>query len=106
MTQDTDNFTFGDVLGMPAIIITGPFDFMNANIDAFVDDIISKGLMNLVLDLTAAHYITSTGIATIVKIIKKIKAAGGLLHLAGATDDMMELVKLGHMDTYVSYIAP
>ncbi len=61
--------------------------------------------MNIVLDLTAAYYITSMGIATMFKMIKKIRAAAGELHITGATDDMTDLIELGKMDAYITYIS-
>ena len=90
---------------MPSIAITGPFDFMNANLDACVEGFISKGEADIVLDLSQTHYLTSRGIASMFKIIKKIRAAGGELHITGATDDMQELIELGRMDEYITYIS-
>ena len=104
MTQETENFSFGEYMGIPAITIKGPFDFMNSKIDLFVDDQIGKGNVTLMLNLSATHYLTAMGIAALFKIIKKLSAAGGLLHILGPTDDMIEMIKMGKMYQYVSYI--
>jgi anti-anti-sigma regulatory factor len=104
MKQDSGGFSFGERLDFPSIIISGPFDFMDPKIDAWVDERLDRGDTALLLDLGAAHYLTAAGIACMFKIVKKIGGAGGLLHIAGATGDMIELITLGKMDRYVSYI--
>ena len=90
---------------MPSISIAGPFDFMSRKLDACVDELIGKGETDIVLDLSETHYLTSRGIATMFKMIKKIQAAGGELHITGATDDMQELIEQGKMDEYITYIS-
>lgn len=104
MAQALESVTFGTVLNMPAIVISGPFDFMSSKIDTFIEERIGKDTVSIVLDLSASHYLTSMGIATIFKLIKKMKAAGGILHIAGATDDMKELLQLSNVTAYISYI--
>jgi anti-anti-sigma factor len=104
MVKEIESVTFGTVLNMPAVVISGPFDFMSSKIDTFVEGLIGKGTASIVLDLSASHYLTSMGIATIFKLIKKINAAGGMLHIAGATDDMKEVIQLSNVNAYVSYI--
>jgi anti-anti-sigma factor len=104
MTQETGGYSFGTLINLPALAINGPFDFMHPKIDEWVAEQIDKGNTAVVLDLTAAYYITAMGFAAMFKMVKKISAAGGLLHIAGATPDMIELITLGKMDKYVSYI--
>ena len=104
MAQEPVSFTFGKVMDIPSIAIKGPFDFVHPKIDAWVDEQLDTGAATLVLDLSATHYITAQGFASMYKIIKKVSGARGLLHIAGATEDMIELISLGKMDRYVSFI--
>jgi len=104
MPESKNNFSFGEMMESPALIIRGPFDFMDNKIDMWVDDQIGKGNSSIVLDLSKTHYITAIGIAALFKCIKKVNGANGLIHIIGATEDMMELIRLGKMDQYVSYL--
>jgi len=104
MTQELGDFSFGTIINVPAIIIKGPFDFTHQKIDIWIDEQIAKGTISVILDLSAAHYITSMGIACMFKIVRKISTAGGMLHIAGATSDMVELISLAKLDRFISYI--
>lgn len=104
MSHDTGQITFGERMGIPALSIKGPFDFMDPRIDAWVDEQAAGGNSTLALDLSETHYLSAMGIACMFKIMKKLTKTGGLLHIIGATDDMVELIKLGKLDKYVSYI--
>lgn len=104
MPEYSSTFSFGEMMNSPSLSIKGPFDFIDNKIDMWIDDQIGKGNSSIILDLSETHYITAIGIAALFKFIKKINGANGLIHITGATEDMMELIKLGKMDQYVSYI--
>jgi anti-anti-sigma factor len=104
MSHDAGEVVFGERMGTPALYIKGPFDFMHLKIDAWVDEQLAQGNSTLVLDLTETNYLTAMGIASMFKIVKKLTKTGGMLHILGATDDMVELIKLGKLDKYISYI--
>ncbi len=99
------NYLIGRLFDMPSVVVNGPFDFLDSGFDARVDEIIGKGEKNIVLDMTSAHYITAQGIASMFKMIKKIGAVGGELHITGATDDMQEIIELCGLDEYITYIS-
>jgi anti-anti-sigma regulatory factor len=103
MTHDTDEVVFGEWMGVPALYIKGPFDFMHSGIDRWVDEQVAAGKSMLALDLTETHYLTAMGVACMFKIVKKLTKRGGVLQIIGATDDMVELIKLGKLDKYVSF---
>ena len=103
MTIESGEVVFGVRKGVPALSIKGPFDFMHSKIDAWMDEQVAAGITALVLDLTETHYLTAMGIACMFKIVKKLTKTGGLLTIIGATDDMVELIKMGMLDKYVSY---
>lgn len=104
MVQNKVFFSFGTMMGLPSINIKGPFDFIDAEIDSWVDDQISSHHEAIILDLSDCHYITAYGVATIFKIVKKISSTGGILHISGATEDMLEIITLAKLDRYVSII--
>jgi anti-anti-sigma factor len=105
MSNDSEKVLFGKVADIPAIAIRGPFDFMSTEIDRWMDEQIENGVTTLVLDLTDAHYITAQGIATMYKMVKKLSEVKGLLNINGATEDMVELIKLGKMEQYITYLS-
>lgn len=105
LSQETDKVTFDTLFGMPSVAIQGPFDFMSAKIDTFVDEQIAQGGTSVVLDLRAAYYISAEGLATIFKLVKKMRAINGLLHVCGATQDMAELLSFANIDTYISFVS-
>ena len=54
-----------------AIEINGPLDFNDTLIVTLVQQIISEGKSAIALDLSKAAYVSSPGIATIIKVIKE-----------------------------------
>ena len=105
MSNETEKLTFGTLFSMPSVAIYGPFDFMSVRIDTFVDEQIGKGSTNVVLDLRTAYYITAEGLASIFKLVKKMRSSGGLLHIYGATQDMTELLSFANIAAYVSLVS-
>ena len=52
----------------------------------------------LVVDLAAVSYIDSSGLATLVEILKKTKSQGGNLGLAGLSDKVKSLFEITKLD--------
>lgn len=104
MIQKSGEFTAGRLNNMPSLTISGPFDFVNPKLDALVEDLIEKGEKSIVLDLSQSLYFTSRGMATMFKMIKKIRSSGGRLHITGATEDMKEVIELGRINEFISYV--
>ena len=101
--MNTERIKRGTHGAMPSIQVAGPFDFSDERLDTLLGEIISSGSKDLVLDLSQTSFVTGLGIACIVKMYKKIKAANGMLQIAGATDDMLTLIHLAGLDKYVQF---
>lgn len=94
----------GKVQNMDSIEIIGPFDSIDEQVDELAKRIFDDGKVDIVFDLKGTSYLTSSGIATLIKILKHVQQAGGTLAITGATDDMMDLVRLARLDKYIRFI--
>jgi anti-sigma B factor antagonist len=63
-----------------------------------VDELINAGVKKLVLDLSAAEYIDSTGVGIIALCSGKLNQAGGALRLSGAKGIVQQVFKVVKMD--------
>ncbi len=52
----------------------------------------------IVLDLEKVTYVDSSGLATLVEMLKKTKSKGGILGLAGMTDKVKSLFEITKLD--------
>ena len=52
----------------------------------------------IVVDLEKVNYIDSSGLATLVEMLKKTKSQGGALGLAGMTDKVKSLFEITKLD--------
>jgi len=58
-----------------------------------VKNLISNGIKNIILDLSAAKAINSVGIGTLLECLSSVKRAGGELNLAAVSDKIMEILQ-------------
>jgi anti-anti-sigma factor len=94
----------GMVGNLDSIEISGPFDFNDPQIDLIATQIIEEGKNSLAFDFSKVTYVTSPGIACIVKVLKKIQSANGLLCISNATADMRDLFRLAHIDRFIKFM--
>ena len=87
-----------------AIEITGPLDFNDALIITMVQNILSEGKTAIALDLSKASYVSSPGVATIIKVIKKLQAVEGQMVIVGATPDMVNCFSMARIDRFMKFI--
>lgn len=87
-----------------AIEINGPLDFNDTLIVTLVQQIINEGKKALALDLSKASYVSSPGIATIIKVIKKLQVVGGQLLIIGATPDMVNCFSTARIDRFMKFM--
>jgi anti-anti-sigma factor len=104
MLQNAQRLKRGNIGVMESIAITGPFDFNDPQADILASQILDEGNTSLVFDLSKTTYMTSPGVSCIVKILKKVQAAKGILYVSGATHDMVELFTLAHIDRFIRII--
>lgn len=90
--------------GIDSICVVGPFDLMDNQIGAIADDIISQGKTDIVIDFSETSYLTSSGIAMLIKVLKKVQTAQGTLYIANVTQDMYEVISCSSLDKFLKYV--
>ena len=90
--------------GFDAIEISGPFDSLEERFDAMTQAIFASGKKSLVINFAEVTFMTSSGLAAIVKVLKKTQALGGTLYMTGMTEDMMTLFSLSRLEQYIQFI--
>jgi anti-anti-sigma factor len=87
-----------------SIEIAGPFDFNDPTIDSIATQVLEEGKQCIAFDLSRVSYITSPGLSSVVKVLKKIQAINGLLYIKGATPDMVDLFRLAAVDKFIRFM--
>jgi anti-anti-sigma factor len=87
-----------------SIEISGPFDFSDPQIDTITAQVLEEGKQLIAFDLSKVSYITSPGLSSIVKVLKKIQSVNGLLYINGATPDMVDLFRLAAVDKFIRFM--
>ena len=90
--------------GIDAIIVSGAFDKVDTQIDVFVDEIIEQGKKDIVFDFGQTSYLTSPGIAVLIKALRKIQAVDGTLYISNITQDMYDLLSCSSLNKFLKYI--
>jgi anti-anti-sigma regulatory factor len=104
MIANTHKVKRAKVGSIDSIEITGPFDFNDPQVDSIAIQIMEEGKQTLAFDLSKVSYITSPGISSIIKVLKKIHSANGLLYINGATPDMVDLFRLAAVDKFIRFM--
>jgi len=60
---------------------------------------LEAGDRQFLIDFTSSSYIDSSGLGVLVSLSKKIRESGGVLRLAGLSDDLRTLFELTKLDT-------
>ena len=90
--------------GIDAISIVGAFDAVDTHIDSLVDEILGQGKRDIVFDFENTSYLTSSGIAVLIKALKKIQAVDGTLYISNITQDMYDLLSCSSLNKFIKYI--
>ena len=98
------NVKTGIYNGIDSISVVGPFDLVDTAIDNIADTIISEGKKNIVFDFSETTYITSSGLAVLLKIFKKCQKVKGNLYVTNITQDMYELFNISSFDSFIQSI--
>ena len=91
--------------GMQAVKLVGPFDCLSDIALDYARQIIDEGHKEIVLDLSDVSYMTSQGIACIIKMLKLLQSDSFKLNIRGANKDMIDLIRLARVDNYLSFIS-
>ena len=92
------------VSGIDAISVVGAFDAVDTHIDSLIDEIIGQGKKDIVFDFNDTSYLTSSGIAVLIKALRKIQAVNGTLYISNITQDMYELLSTSSLNRFLKYI--
>jgi anti-sigma B factor antagonist len=69
-----------------------------AEFEAAARQLVSKGKVNLVFDLSGVDFLSSAGLRVLVTTRKEVKAAGGDLALANPSDRVKETLEVAGLD--------
>jgi anti-sigma B factor antagonist len=72
-------------------------------IEPLVYDLLHQNEKKVIFDLTGVKHIDSTGILTITHCFFTLRAAGGGLRLAGASERVARLFKITRLDTLLPF---
>ena len=64
-----------------------------------IDNIFTKGAVNLIFDLEALEYISSAGLGVFAHTLKRATAAGTGVHITGATGIVKEVLDITRLST-------
>jgi len=85
---------------------SGRVNSMNANqFGEALSDVIDKGNIHLVLDLSNVDYMSSAGLREIVSALKKVKRASGDLRIAQPSERVHEVLEMAGLDTIFQIFA-
>ena len=90
--------------GIDSIGVVGPFDQMDGQIEILADEIVKEGKKDIVFDFKETIYITSSGVAMLIKVLKKTQWAKGKLYVANITQDMWNLLANAALDKFIQAI--
>ena len=72
-------------------------------IEPLVNDLLRQNQKKLIFDLSGVERIDSTGMLTIAHCFFMLRAAGGGLRLAGASESVARLFKMTRLDTVLPF---
>jgi anti-anti-sigma factor len=104
MTTGSMRFKRSLLEGTDSIEITGPFDTNDPQIDDAIKDIINEGKTTVVFNFTHVAYMTSPGVAVMIKAIKHFQAVQGTVSIYGATPDIKSFLSLSRIDEFLKFI--
>lgn len=104
MNENSPRIRRGRYKGMESVEIVGPFDAGGPEAEEAVRQILEEGGTSIVFDLSRTTYLTSPGIALVIKAIKWFAAVNGSVYVTGATPDIEEFLALARIDRYVTCI--
>ena len=83
----------------PPVVVDGELDAGTApRLGAALHRLVDEGRTSLVLDCSGLDFIDSQGLGVLVGISRRLKAAGGSLHLHGARSQLLRVLHLTRLD--------
>lgn len=85
------------------ITVKGYLDVITAEeVDVALNSLITHKYVNIVIDLSAVEYISSTGWGVFLSKIKEIRELGGDLKLAGMQPDVFEVFRILEFEWFLN----
>jgi len=81
--------------------LSAPLIRWDGQIEILADDILSEGKKDIVFDFKETLCLTSSGIAMLIKVLKKIQWAKGALYVANITQDIWKLLANAALDKVI-----
>ena len=86
----------GDVA---VVAVTGVIDLTKSpDLRERVMGLVGEGIRGLVVDLSKVKYLDSSGMATLVDVLNRLRAAGGKMVVAGLPGEMREMFRITRLD--------
>lgn len=89
---------------MDSIKIVGAFDTNDPQVTHIADAIIAEEKKDIVLDMSEVSYLATQGMACVIKVLKRLQAVEGVLHVYGATQDVRDLFHMVKIDQYLHFL--
>jgi len=92
-----------EIQGHRVITLTGELDLFSApQFQQFIAGFLDGTEQNLIIDMHKVTYIDSTGISTLVSVLKRISPDGGTVNLVGCTPSINHILSVTKISNYVA----
>jgi anti-anti-sigma factor len=88
------------------VSLTGDIDLTVRNeiLDTYEHAIALMDVPHLLVDVSRVTFMDATGLGTLVAAVKKARARGGTVTVVGASDRIMSLLHISHLDAMVAVL--
>jgi anti-sigma B factor antagonist len=91
---------------MAVVAITGAIDLAKSpDLRQQIIGLVDEGVRGLVVDLSHVKYLDSSGMATLVDALNRLRARGGRMVVAGAAAEMREMFRITRLDQRFTFVA-
>ena len=81
------------------VAVAGDIDAQSViQLDNHLNELVSKGEHDFVIDLSAVPFMDSSGLATLVKLFKRIRIGHGNVRLAGLRPEILKIFQITRLD--------
>jgi len=81
------------------VAVSGDVDAQSApQLDDCLSELVGQGEQNYVIDLSAVPFMDSSGMATLVKLFKRIRIGHGDVKLAGLRTEILNIFQITRLD--------
>jgi anti-sigma B factor antagonist len=82
------------------VSVAGEIDVASApSLAAKLEEVVDRGRVEIVLDLSEVTFLDSSGLAVLVKYLKRVLPAGGQIRLVVTNRAVRQAIEITHLDT-------